>query len=64
MTEIPHQETRTWAMQSLIKKEGCLYTSMYECAQQYAELWGDLQDKEKLYKSWECFSTRIPHNRL
>ena len=22
------------------------------------------KDKEKLYKSWECFSTRIPHNRL
>jgi len=51
-------------MQALIKKEGCLYTSMYECAQQYTDIWGDLQDKEKLYKSWECFSTRIPHNRL
>ena len=24
----------------------------------------DLQDKEKLYKSWECFAERIPHNRL
>ena len=58
------QETRVWALQALLKKEGKLYTQMYECAQQYAELWGDLQDKEKLYKSWECFAERIPHNRL
>ena len=58
------QETRVWAMPQLLQKEGCLYTSMYECAQMYAETWGDLQDKEKLYKSWECFAERIPHNRL
>ena len=58
------QETRVWALQALLKKEGKLYTQMYECAQQYAELWGDLQDKEKLYKSWECYNHRIPNNRL
>ena len=45
-------------------KEGRLYTSMYDCAQIYAETWGDLQDVEKLYKSWECYNHRIPNNRL
>ena len=58
------QETRVWAMTQLLQKEGCLNTSMYECAQMYAETWGDLQDKEKLYKSWECYNHRIPNNRL
>ena len=37
---------------------------MYDCAQIYAESWGDLQDKEKLYKSWEYYNHRIPNNRL
>jgi len=48
----------------LLKKEGKLYTQMYDCAQIYAETWGDLQDVEKLYKSWECYNHRIPNNRL
>jgi len=61
------QETRVWAIQQLLQKEGKLYTHMYECAQIYAETWGEIQDLEKLYKSWECFTRsygRIPNNRL
>ena len=58
------QESRVGALQELLKKEGRLYTQMYDCAQIYAETWGDLQDKEKLYKSWECYNHRIPNNRL
>ena len=58
------QESRVWALQELLKKEGKLYTQMYDCAQIYAETWGDLQDVEKLYKSWECYNHRIPNNRL
>ena len=53
------QDQRVWALEQLIRKEGCLDTRMYACAA-YATSEGGVKDKESLYTLWVEWKVKYP----
>ena len=62
------QEKRVWAIEQLIRMEGCLDNRMYECADHAAAIY-NTKNRDSLYTLWTDWkrnhpSTYPPNNRL
>ena len=62
------QEKRVWAIEQLIRMEGCLDNRMYECADHAASIY-NVKSRDSLYTLWMDWkrnhpSTYPPNNRL
>jgi len=61
MAQDNRQDARVWALEQLIRKEGCLDTRMYECADASTDsIVG--KNKESLYTLWEGWKLQHPSN--
>tara|TARA_B100001250_G_scaffold374191_1_gene360857 strand:- start:12 stop:206 length:195 start_codon:yes stop_codon:yes gene_type:complete len=52
------QDLRTWALEQLIKREGCLDNRMYGCADNALE--SGVKDPEVLYTLWVEWKGKYP----
>ena len=55
------QDRRVWAIEQLIRLEGCLDNRMYECADHAASIY-NVKNKDALYTLWSDWKTNHPTN--
>tara|TARA_B100001996_G_scaffold168853_1_gene128732 strand:- start:244 stop:441 length:198 start_codon:yes stop_codon:yes gene_type:complete len=55
------QDRRVWALEQLIRKDGCLDPRMYECAYHATSERG-VEDVEDLYTLWVEWKGKFPSN--
>ena len=60
-TRIERQETRVWAIEQLLRREGFLDPRMYECADYYASGYAS-QNTNDLYTLWVEWKEENPTN--
>ena len=57
------QEKRVWAIEQLIRMEGCLDNRMYECADHAASLY-NTKNKDSLYTPVSYTHLTLPTKRI